>query len=263
LQAVCAAAVFIPALLAHGGFAFAHFAVFAQQPLHGAVARPRVVLRILREAIHQVREVGGHLGECFLARLRGARAEAEEPRLGGLVAGAQRGIQRLVAGRVVPPQRIQKAPHRDGEQLQTAQLRHRAEHVRGVQPLPADVQFEFPDQRRGDRGEDVLHVRVLAQQPPVVVQRARAQILAVARQPQGELHAGIVAPSLGRRVDGQVLELGDEQQARERVEFLGGPAQGCIKVRAEGLRGPGQQPQDDAHRRVPASPRARRPARWD
>ena len=139
----------------------------------------RVVLRILREAIHEVREVGGQLGGRFLARLRGARAEAEEARLGGLVAGAQGGVRRLAAGRVVPAQGVQEAPHGDGQQLQTAQLRHRAEHVRGVQPG--------------------------------------------ARQPEGELHARVAAPRLGRRVAGQVLALGAEPQDRERGEFLGGP----------------------------------------
>ena len=123
--------------------------------------------------------------------------------------------------------------HGDGQQLQTAQLRHRAERVRGVQPLPAEVQFEFPDQRRGDGGEDVLHVRVLALPPPVVVQRTRAEILPGARQPEGELHARVAAPRLGHRVEGQVLALGDEPQDAALEKSLPALAQDAQGVGTE------------------------------
>lgn len=96
--------------------------------------------------------------------------------------------------------------------------------------MAADLKAKFFDQCRGDFFEDVLRCVVFAQELAVGIDRAWAQILAVARQVEGELHAGIEAPRVGGLVDGQIPELGEQEQAADRVKLLGGSAHGGVKV---------------------------------
>jgi hypothetical protein len=72
----------------------------------------------------------------------------------------------------------------DRQRLEPAELRHVPEDVRGVQPLPFDLDLRFADDGRGDALEDILRRLTLAQQATVTVHCARAQALAVARQVQ-------------------------------------------------------------------------------
>jgi len=127
--------------------------------------------------------------------------------------------------------------------------------------LAADVDLELFDQRRRDGAEDIGAMLVaFAQEALVVFHGARADILAVARQVQGKLHAGIKAVSLCRFPGGPLFEFHDDEQADHGVDFLGGAAKGSAEVFRyfrSGQTFEGRAPEDPLPTFIEGAPRGR------
>ena len=115
-----------------------------------------------------------------------------------------------------------------------------------AEPCPADI--ELRDRPPDDDGEHLLLVPIFAQRVAVSIQRAHTQILTVARRLKGKLDVRLKAPGIGCRIDGQDLELGDQEQAGNPVEFISGPSEFVEQISVQSPDGPREQAEDGVRR---------------
>ena len=168
------------------------------------------------------------------------------PRLGaGLGLRRSLGKEPLVRRRVTLPQffrqrfefggrrlldLVQKTLDGHAHQPRPPERGHVAEHMRGVDSLPTDIQLQHLSQRVGDMHHDGLRQGTVPLKQRQIPLEGALRDVEAGFQVQGILHVGAEQHGLHSRRNRPVLKLLDEHQSGHRIQFRGRPPEPTIKV---------------------------------